>query len=336
MVARPMRHPLRRFRLAAVLLAVVLVYGVAGYMLVERWSFGDALYMVVITISTVGYEEVHPLSASGRVFTETLIVGGVGTMLYAFGIFAEIIGEGDIARYRRSRRMQRRVAELRDHFIVCGYGRIGTQIVTEFEDAGAKYIVIDNNPEATARLDHEGRLHLAGDAASEELLREAGIERARGLVCAVDSDERAVYIVLAARSFRPDLYILARAGQPPSIRRLELAGANRVISPYRMAGHQMAELALRPGLVEVMELLQHAGTAVGVEELLIREGSALRGKSLAAAGLTAPSLARLLAIRRRDGTLHVNPGEDLELAEGDLLVALGSQEQLDRTASLVD
>ncbi|HEX6548206.1 MAG TPA: potassium channel protein [Candidatus Dormibacteraeota bacterium] len=330
-----MVNPLRRFRVAGALLAVIVAYGVAGYMLVEHWSLGDALYMVVITISTVGYGEVHPLSPAGRLFTSTLIVGGVATMLYAFGIFAELVGEGHIAEYRRQRQMQRRVADLKDHFIVCGYGRIGTQIVTEFDAANARYIVIDNNPEAVARLVHEDRLHLAGDAASEELLKEARIDRARGLICAVDSDERAVYIVLAARALKPDLYILARAGQPPSIRRLELAGADRVVSPYRMAGHQMAGLALRPGLVEIMDTLQHGASAVGVEELLIRDGSRLAGKTLAEAGLTQAALARLLAVRRRDGTLHVNPDDELKLAEGDLIVALGSDEQLAHTASLL-
>ena len=330
-----MTHPLARFRLPGALLLLVVLYGTAGYMVVERWKPGDALYMTIITISTVGFEEVHPLGPFGRAFTATLIVGGVGTMLYAFGVFAELLAEGSIGEYGRRRRLEARIRSLSDHFVICGYGRIGTQIVTEFAAARVPCVVVDNNPEAVARLVAEDRLHIAGDAASEDVLRAAGIERARGLVCAVDSDERAVYITLAARALKPDLYLIARAGRPESIRRLELAGADRVISPYRMAGHQMAELALRPALVEVMDFLQHAGTPVGVEELLVRPSSPVIGRSVEAAGLTGAQLARLLAVRRADGDLLVNPEDTLQLGEGDLLIAFGSRDQLGRTAALL-
>jgi voltage-gated potassium channel len=231
-----------------VLLLIVTVYGTAGYMLIERWDFLDAFYMTIITISTVGFTEVHRLSESGRVFTETLIVGGVGTMLFAFGVFAETLSEGHFLEYRRRRRMETEIDRLRDHFIVCGYGRTGTRVIVEFEEQQVPYVVIDTNHDAIDRLREEHRLHIEGDAASEDILREAGIDRAKGLISAVDSDERSVYITLAARSMRPDLLIIARAGQPQSVRRLEQAGADRVVSPYLMAGHRMAEFAMRPEL----------------------------------------------------------------------------------------
>ena len=234
---RRLEHPLRRFRLAAVLLGIVMVVGVAGYMLINRWSLLDSFYMVIITISTVGYTEVHPQGWPGRLFTSGLIVVGVGTMLYGFGVFAETLADNAFGRYRRERQLQRDLEALRDHFIICGYGRIGTQIVVEFEDHKVPNVVIDQTDEAIGRLRAEGRLHIEGDASKEEILKLAGIERARGLVSAVDSDERAVYIVLAARALNPKLYIVARAGRPDSIRRLELAGATRTISPYVMAGH---------------------------------------------------------------------------------------------------
>jgi Kef-type K+ transport systems, predicted NAD-binding component len=156
--------------------------------------------------------------------------------------------------------LERQLNHLRDHFIICGYGRIGTQIAIEFDDHKVPYAVIEQNPEALERLHNENRLHIEGDAASEDILQQAGIERARGLISAVDSDERSVYITLSARALNPGLFIISRGGRPDSTRRLELAGANRVISPYRMAGHRMAELAVHPALVDVLDTLHHGGS----------------------------------------------------------------------------
>ena len=314
---------------------MIIVYGVAGYMLIDRWNLLDSFYMVIITISTVGYGEIHPQSVAGRIFTSTLIVTGVATMLYGFGVFAETLADNALGNYRRERQLERSLNQLRDHFILCGYGRIGTEIVTEFEDHKVPYAVIDQTEEAVGRLRAEGRLHIEGDASSEELLKRAGIERARGLISAVDSDERAVYIVLAARALKPDLYIIARAGRPESIRRLELAGATRTISPYQMAGHRIAELAVRPALVDVLDTLHHGELGIGVEELLIGKGMAAIGKTITESGLLDPSAAKLLALRRRDGALHVSPGSDLRLEDGDLLIALGTEAQLLRSTSLL-
>ncbi|GAC1504126.1 MAG: potassium channel protein [Candidatus Dormibacteraceae bacterium] len=317
------------------LLGGIIVYGITGYMLIDGWNLLDSFYMVIITISTVGYQEIHPQSAAGRIFTSTLIVTGVATMLYGFGVFAETLADNAFGNYRRERQLERNLNQLRDHFIICGYGRIGTQIVAEFEEHQVPYAVIDQTKEAVDRLRAEGRLHIEGDASSEELLKQAGIERARGLICAVDADERAVYIVLSARALNPNLYILARAGRPESIRRLELAGATRTISPYRMAGHLMAELALRPALVDVLDTLHHGESEIAVDEMLVSAGMAAVGKMIGETGLLDASAAKLLALRRRDGTLHVNPSPDLRLLEGDLLIALGSEAQLLKSASLL-
>ena len=334
MKTRP-RNPLSRFRLAVVLLGVIIVYGITGYTLIDGWDLLDSFYMVIITISTVGYQEIHPQGAAGRIFTSTLIVVGVATMLYGFGVFAETLAENAFGNYRRERQLERSLNQLRDHFIICGYGRIGTQIVAEFEEHKVPYAVIDQTEEAVGRLRAEGRLHIEGDASSEELLGQAGIERARGLICAVDSDERAVYIVLSARALNPSLYILARAGRPESIRRLELAGATRTISPYRMAGHLMAELAVRPALVDVLDTLHHGESEIAVEEMLVSAGMAAVGKTIEETGLLDGSAAKLLALRRSDGTLFVNPSPELRLEVGDLLIALGSDDQLLKSASLL-
>jgi len=241
-------NPFGRFRLPAVLLAFFIAFGTTGYLLIERWSMLDAFYMTIITISTVGFTEVHPMDTPGRLFTSVLIVGGVGTMLYAFGVFAETLSEGHFLEFRRVRRLERQVRALRNHFIVCGYGRIGSQVVSEFEHFKQPYVVIDSNSEAIDRLRQEDRLHIEADAASEEVLKDAGIEHARALISAVDSDERSVYITLIARNLNPTLWIVARASRAASIRRLELAGANHAVSPYVMAGHRMAEMALDPTL----------------------------------------------------------------------------------------
>src|SRR5919197_158257 len=328
-----LESPLSRFRLPGILLLVVTIYGTAGYALVEHWSLFDSFFMTLITISTVGYEEVHPLDGAGRLFSVTLIVGGVGTMLYAFGVFAEALTSGYFVLYGRRRQLDTRVKALRSHFIVCGYGRIGTQIVQNFEAHKTPYVVVEQNLEALARLERERRLYVEGDAASEDVLRQAGIERAKGLVSAVDSDERAVYITLSARALNPSLYIMSRAGQPDSIRRLELAGADRVISPYQMAGFLMAQLALRPAVLNVIGL-HHGTSEIGIEEIVVPEGSALVGRGLRESGLLESGRAKLLALRRGDGTLHVDPEEDVRLEEGDLLVAPGSEAQLTATAPL--
>src|SRR2546423_10689227 len=184
-----MEHPLLRFRLAFTLLAIGVVVGVAGYMLIDGWDFLDSFYMVIITISTVGYTEVQPEGVAGRMFSSGLIVVGVATMLYGFGVFAETLTDNAFGRYRRDRQLQRDLDHLRDHFIICGYGRMGTQIVSEFEEHKVAYVVIDQTDEALERIRAENRLHIEGDASKEEILKLAGIERARGLISAGRSGE---------------------------------------------------------------------------------------------------------------------------------------------------
>jgi voltage-gated potassium channel len=307
--------------------------GVAGYMLIDGWSFADSFYMVITTIATVGYGEIHPQGVAGRVFTSGLIVVGVATMLYGFGVFAQTLTDNAFGVWRRQRRLDRELQALKDHFIICGYGRIGTQIVAEFEHHSVPYVVIDQTLEALERIRVEGRLHIEGDASREEVLRQAGIERARGLVSAVDSDERAVYIVLAARALNPTIYIVARAGRPESIRRLELAGATRTISPYLMAGHRMAELAIRPAMVDVLDTLHHGEAGIGVEEMVVTAGTKADGCTLDEAGLLNPDAARVLAVRRSDGSVNVNPQPDVRLKDGDLVIALGTEDQLFASAA---
>ena len=302
-------------------------------MLIDGWSLADSFYMVITTIATVGYGEIHPQGVVGRAFTSGLIVFGVATMLYGFGVFAQTLTDNAFGVWRRERRLERDLDGLRDHFIICGYGRMGTQIVAEFERLNVPYVVIDQTAEALERIRVERRLHIDGDASREEVLRQAGIERARGLISAVDSDERAVYIVLAARALNPKIYIVARAGRPESIRRLELAGATRTISPYLMAGHRMAELAIRPAIVDLIDTLHHGKSGIGVEEMVVTAGTKADGCTLEEAGLLSADAARVLAVRRSDGTVNVNPPPEVRLKDGDLVIALGTEDQLFASAA---
>jgi len=263
-------RPFRGFAAALALLAAVLAYGTAGYAIVEHFGFLDALFMTVITITTVGYEEVHQLDAAGQVFSITLIVLGVIAFLYTFGVLVEQLSSGRWQNYRRYRRMDAELGALRDHVIVCGYGRTGMQVVRDLEQARHAYVVVEVNPAPLEDVRRDERLCVVGDAANDEVLHRAGIERARALVSAVDSDERNVYIVLTARSLRPELFIVARSSYPDSIAKLHRAGANRVVSPYTTSGRRMAALALQPAVVDVVDMvLGGEGSAMAIEELVV-------------------------------------------------------------------
>ena len=321
-------RPFRGFGAALALLSAALVYGTAGYAIVEHFGFLDALFMTVITVTTVGYEEVHPLDAAGQVFTITLIVLGVVTFLYTFGVIVEQLSSGRWQSYRRYRRMDAELGALRDHIIVCGYGRTGAQVVRDLEQARHQYVVIEFNPAPLEAVQRDERLCVVGDAANDEVLHRAGIDRARALVSAVDSDERNVYIVLTARSLQPDLYIVARSSYPDSIPKLHRAGANRVVSPYITSGRRMAALALQPAVVDVVDMvLGGEGSAMAIEELVVPgAGVATTAAELRRSG------AVLLAVRSTDGGLSVGPDDDSRLSGGDLIVAMGTPPQLEALA----
>jgi len=238
-------NPLRRLIVPGVILLVVVGVGIAGYMRLEGWSWIDALYMVTITLSTVGFREVHDLSPLGRLFTIGIIVTGVSTALYAVGQFVEIVVEGQIIGYRRRKKMEKMIAEMKNHFIICGFGRVGHQVAVELKEANVPFVVIDNKPEIGQELEPQGIPHLLGDITADSILKEAGIMQAKGLFASADSDTANVFVTLSARVLNPHLYIIARAGYLDSEEKLKKAGANRVISPYFTAGKHMAEIAIK-------------------------------------------------------------------------------------------
>ena len=322
------RHPLAALTRPLVVLAAVLTYGTVGYTWLEGWTPLEALFMTVISITTVGYEEVHPLGSKGEAFTITLIVFGVVGFLYTFGVIVEVLASGRWQEYRRYRRMDERLAKLRDHVIVCGYGRTGKQVVVELELGRHAYVVVEMNPQPLSEVVRDRRLHVQGDAASDDILAHAGIDRARALVSAVDSDERNVYIVLTARSINPRLFIVARSSYPDSQPKLIRAGADRVVSPYTLSGHRMAALALQPAVMDTIDMVLGGGErGMAIEELVVPTGAGpATAASLRRSGAT------LLAVRSPQGALSVGPEDGHEVRAADLIVAMGTRTQLDALA----
>jgi len=238
---------------ALYVLAITIVSGVTGYMVIERWSFIDALYMTILTITTVGYGEVQPLSQSGKVFSIVLMAGGVGGVLYTLSLFIQYLLEGQFGITLRRRRMKTEIAKLKEHVILCGYGRMGQEIAYTFNDEGIDFVIIENAQQSAAKAGEDGCLYLQGDATNDEVLKEARIESARGLVAAVGSDVDNTFITLSARGLNPDLVITARACSPGVEVKLKRAGATRVVSPHSIGARRMAMLALHPAAVDVKE-----------------------------------------------------------------------------------
>jgi voltage-gated potassium channel len=302
-----------------VLVVAAVAYGVAGYMLLEGWSFLDALYMTVTTLTTVGFREVRALDDAGRIFTLTVIVVGVGLVLVTIAVTAQWVLEGAWGERTRRRKMQQRIDHLSDHFIVCAYGRVGRSVARELERSAVPFLVVDPKEALTERMQEDGVRYLVADPSEEPVLRAAGVQRARGLVCAVDSDATNVYITLIARSLKPDLFIVARASEPGSDERLRRAGADRVVSPYVSSGRHMARVALQPGLADVVEVEEAGGASLELDEVRIDEASALAGRTLAEAFPARP----VLAIRGSGGAVTPNPSTATTLQPGDLVLLLG-------------
>ena len=329
------RNPLQRFRLVALLLVAVLVVGTVGYRFIEGWTWLDSVYMTVITVTTVGYGEVHPLDAGGKVFTSLVIAGGVGTVLYTFGVVGEVVGGGHLAAYRRRRSVERDLDRLKNHVIVCAYGRVGSQIVLELERDGVAVVVVENNPVPLARVEAEAKLHVAADATTREALERAGISRARALVTAVDSDEKNVYITLTARSLNPRLFIVARAESPSR----SSACSRQVptgLSPYRMAALRMADVTQRPAVVDALDSVRHGAVDFGIDEILVPVDSPLIGVVGGLTAIESDTGAHVLALRRLAGELFTGPGADIRVEAQDLLVLMGTRAELQLAAARVE
>ena len=319
--------PISRLLWGICALIVIIIAGAIGYIIIEGWSLIDALYMTIITITTVGYAEVHPLTAAGRVFSIFLIVGGVSGAIYALSGIAGYIIEGHLGTTLGRRRMERSIAKLKEHFILCGYGRVGQEIARIFSEEGQNFVVVDKDREGIASAEKDDRLHILADATDDEVLKEAGIEQAHGLIVAVGNDADSVYITLSARGLRRDLFIEARASSSSAEAKLRKAGANRIISPYSLGARRMAQLALRPSVVDFIDtVIYRRGRELQMENIVVGSNSTVAGLTVEEAHRR--TKAAVLAISKRGGKLLANPRGDETIESGDHLIAMGARGQL--------
>jgi voltage-gated potassium channel len=322
---------------AVALLVSVVFGGTIGYMAIEGWSAWDAFYMTVITVTTVGYKEVHDLSHAGQLFTVVLLFGGVGSALYTFTLLATVVVEGGLPKRLQRRRNQRMLDTMTDHFIICGYGRIGSIVAHQFRRQHIPYVVIERDPARLQEAIDDGGLAVEADASREDVLSRVGIGRARGLIAAVGTDAENVYAVLTARVLRPDLFIVGRAETDDATTKLKRAGADRVISPYQIGAMQMAQTALRPAVVDFMTLATSSDNLeLAMEEVTVTPKSALVDRSLLTTNLRQRYGVIVVGIQRKDLRMEFNPEPDTTIHAGDKLVVLGrpdSLKQLDNEAA---
>jgi voltage-gated potassium channel len=320
-------------RVAASLAAVVVVLaaGTVGY-----WLFGlsplDALFQTVITVSTVGYGELHHFGSGEKVFTIILILVGVGTAAYAFGSFIETFIEGYLGGTWRRRKMERKISSMSAHVILCGWGRVGTAIARSLRAHQAEVVVVDSSQTRVATV--EGP-YVLGDATDEEVLRRAGIDRARVLITALSADADNLYVTLTARSMRPDLFIVARAVSQAAVPKLLQAGADRVVNPQELGGSRMAALAVQPHVAEFLDVVMHERSLeFRLEEVEIPSGSPLAGETLRSARVHDRTGTLVLAMKAPDGTFRTNPPPTAEINEEEILIVIGDDEQVEALRAL--
>ena len=315
--------------LAVILFLIVTAVGTAGYMVVEGWSAWDAFYMTIISVTTVGYREVHATSFAGQVWTVFVLLAGVSTLFYTASVVMAEIVEGGLRKGLESRRFNRMLEQLKDHFIICGYGRIGGVIADEFQRQGIPYVVVDRDPDRVHAVIARGGMAVEADASREDVLRRIGIERARGLIAAVGTDAENVDTVLTARVLRPDLFIIARIESEDAEPKLKRAGADRVLSPYQLGGVQMAATALRPAVVDFMRLATSSERLdLAAEQIEVKANSRFVGASIRDANLRQDFGVIVVAIKRAAGHMEFNPAPEAIIGANDQLVVLGHPDQL--------
>lgn len=322
-----------RLRIGCGLLALVLMLGTVGFILIEGWAPIQALYTTVLVVSTLGFSDLKPSDVPGQVLTIALIGGGVGTLYYLVGALAQNVIENQLG-WSRQRTMEQQVAKLKDHFIVCGFGRVGQQTCRQLAQENCPFVVIDSDENRIEHLQSLDYLSVQGDASDDAVLKRAGIERARALLTAVQSDAGNVYITLSARALNQSLFIVARAATAEAEHKLTIAGANRVISPYILGGRSMAGMALRPAVMDFLDVLVHSDDLeMWLEEIAVGPDSSLAGMPIGEAQLHDRASVTILGVRHDSGKMVVNPSADVILRPGDTIIALGRRVDLERLDS---
>ncbi len=311
--------------------------GILGYMLIEGWGFLDAAYMTVITLATVGYGEVHQISKIGRIYTMFLIVIGGGFCVYVAGLAVQFMVEGQIRAILGRKRLNRKINRLKNHYIICGYGRIGRVLCGKLSGKPVDVVIIEKNPALVPTMEEDGVLYVSGDAADEANLIKAGIERAKCLVAVLATDIDNVYLVLTARQLHPDLYIIARAGTQEAKTKLRAAGANKVESPYDMGAVSMAMRILRPTVTSFLDLaLAQSNKDIQMEEIPVSASSHLVDVMLKDSGIRQKYNLIIIAIKKSDGKMLFNPSFDATITLGDTIIAVGEGANLQKLEKILN
>jgi voltage-gated potassium channel len=329
--------PVRHLKISIMVLLMLVSGGTIGFMAIEKWRLLDALYMTVITLGTVGFKEVHDLSDGGKMFTMFLIVVGVSVLGYIVGSLAQIMFEGQFQRIIGRNKVEKQIEALKGHYIICGFGRIGSLICKEFKANDLPFVIVEKSVDTMEKLDEDGYLHMRGDATLDETLLKAGIKRAKGLISVVTSDTENVYITLTARGLNPDLYILARSGEEGSDLKLKRAGANKVVSPYIIGGSRMAQSILRPNVVDFIEIAtgsEHMD--LQMEEITIPPHSAFAGETLVSSGFRKEIGVIIVGIKKAHGKMIFNPHSQAKIEGGDTLIVLGEPISISKLEDLVE
>ncbi|MCP4634026.1 MAG: potassium channel protein [candidate division Zixibacteria bacterium] len=309
----------------------VAVFGTAGFQLVEGWGFLDSFYMTITTLSMVGYGEVHPLSNNGKIFASVLMIFGVATVAYTIGSLVQFVLEGQLRKVMGKIMMEKQIKKFKKHYIICGYGRVGRQVCNEFVARNVPFVVIENDPDSLEYLSKTTHVHIEGNAIEDEVLKSAGIEKATGMVSTIASEADNVYLALSARYLNPELTITCRADSEEAEKKIQRAGANRVISPYVIGGVRMALATLRPNVVDFLQL-----TASGpkgnfrIEELYIKENSPIANRMLKDTDIRAKLGITIVGIRKPNKTMIKNPSAETVIDAGDIIILLGDDLQLEK------
>ena len=313
--------------------------GTLGYYFIEGWSLLESLYMTIITVSTIGYGEIKPLNPVGRIFTLFIIIFGVGTAAYLAGQLTRLMVEGSVQRVLGRRMLEAQIKKMKDHYIICGYGRIGQMVAGEIQTQKHDLVVVENDPDVLEKLEREGTPFIKGDASEEENLITAGIARASGLISAVSSDGDNLYIVLTARSLNPDLFILSRASEAKSIKKLQSVGADRVVSPYLIGARKMAQALLRPTVADFLETTVHGEgdktVELAMEEILVTPESKIKDVTLLESNIRRDLDLIVIAIKTAGGRMLFNPSAQAKVNVGDTLIAVGAKENMERLIRLL-